>query len=1046
MNTEKKEEFLVSVIIPVYNAEAYLGYCLNSAMGQSYTNIEVIIVNDGSTDGSLEICRQYEAIDPRFQVIDIPNGGVSHARNTALSKSRGDYLIFLDSDDTLHPQIIEKMMEAEKKYQTGLVIGDVQMVDFSTAQVLPTKLTIAHPDTKRLYNKSEFRCHKMSLIWLTALLEGPYCKLFRADLWKKNRVMFPENVSLGEDFLANMRYFDACNGVFFLEEIGYYYNNLQNSTSLSHKFRADIFQNKMMLIEHLRKHLGKFDKLKPFEQECYYNYVASYGLFCVKHILLADDVGNEIKLPMLQKICEHDVFISSLDKATYTHPDYSQFVDPLRQNQPAELLRIIVKEHLAVIQQPKPGFLNRTLQRCLRMLGKLLGTGKLSKNVQKLEKSIADVGIKNTLQRCRPEDKRIKTRFLKKTIKEHPVAIQQPMPGFLNRAFRRCLKMLGKLLGTGKLSVKILKLEKSIKDVGIKNTIRRYMPEDKRVKTRLLLLMEEQKKMQIQIHALSEAFFAQSSSQQSRLNDLEWCLQSMSDKNANQFQALESVLTAQAATHQEHIKAIEENLICMSDKNANQFQALESVLAAQAATHQEHIKAIEENLICMSDKNANQFQALESVLAAQAATHQEHIKAIEENLICMSNENANQFQALESAFAAQTANLDKIIMNLGGNITGQMKELEDNLIQQETRCKEEIRIRTQEVKDRLWLSECRQDKKLQHMLGNSLRQRKKAIIFGTSEHRNLGDAAIVVAEQALLREVLPEYYQLEFSSYESEEHYQFIRSTVNEEDIIFIQGGGNLGSLYTEEEQLHRRVITDFPNNKIVILPQTIHFANNKTGKQELALSQAVYNKHRDLNILCRGQKSFAMAKEYFPQAHCYLTPDIVLSLNRDYCLPRKGVLLCLRDDGEKVFTSAQKGQIEALLSSMQLNVEQTNNMAPEDVSRELRFKYVDDELRRFASKELVITDRLHGAIFSLITDTPVVLLQSSDYKISDYYETFLKDEPNVFYAGNNLEVLDEGIEKLLTSKSTLEFSSETPKVRKQLGVILQKILKISEK
>lgn len=107
---------LVSVIIPVYNVEAYLKACLESVKQQSYKNFEVIVVNDGSTDGCADICNEYERIDSRFITVHKENGGVATARNNGLKIAKGEYVIFIDSDDTIDSDYIETMVsEIENK-------------------------------------------------------------------------------------------------------------------------------------------------------------------------------------------------------------------------------------------------------------------------------------------------------------------------------------------------------------------------------------------------------------------------------------------------------------------------------------------------------------------------------------------------------------------------------------------------------------------------------------------------------------------------------------------------------------------------------------------------------------------------------------------------------------------------------------------------------------------------------------------------------------------------------------------------------------------
>ncbi len=112
---------MISFIIPVYNVEKYIGRCLDSLLGQTYTEWEAVCVNDGSSDGSLAILQQYVAKDARIKVISVKNGGVSRARNIALEHTKGEYIVYLDSDDFLHPQTLEITMALALKNNTDIV-------------------------------------------------------------------------------------------------------------------------------------------------------------------------------------------------------------------------------------------------------------------------------------------------------------------------------------------------------------------------------------------------------------------------------------------------------------------------------------------------------------------------------------------------------------------------------------------------------------------------------------------------------------------------------------------------------------------------------------------------------------------------------------------------------------------------------------------------------------------------------------------------------------------------------------------------------------
>lgn len=120
---------LVSVIIPVYNVENFLSRCLDSILQQSYDKLEIIIVNDGSTDGSREICDYYKNKDPRVFLINKKNGGLSSARNEGIKKSKGDYVCFVDSDDYVTPNFVMDLFKSIKNNHTKISQCDVDLVD-----------------------------------------------------------------------------------------------------------------------------------------------------------------------------------------------------------------------------------------------------------------------------------------------------------------------------------------------------------------------------------------------------------------------------------------------------------------------------------------------------------------------------------------------------------------------------------------------------------------------------------------------------------------------------------------------------------------------------------------------------------------------------------------------------------------------------------------------------------------------------------------------------------------------------------------------------
>ena len=150
-----KEQPLVSVIIPVYNVERYLAQCLDSVINQTYPNLEIICVNDGSGDGSPDILRRYADEDARIQVIDKANGGVSQARNDALDCACGEYIMFVDSDDWVEPDACENAVNAMREYD-----ADIVMWSYVSETENRSSRKVIFPETT-VFEKEEVRAPKI---------------------------------------------------------------------------------------------------------------------------------------------------------------------------------------------------------------------------------------------------------------------------------------------------------------------------------------------------------------------------------------------------------------------------------------------------------------------------------------------------------------------------------------------------------------------------------------------------------------------------------------------------------------------------------------------------------------------------------------------------------------------------------------------------------------------------------------------------------------------------------------------------------------------
>lgn len=871
----------ICIIVPVYNAEKYLGYCLNSIMSQSYTNWSAILVDDGSSDSSLEICRRYEALDSRFKVIAKPNGGVSSARNAGLAAAEGDYLEFADSDDCLALDALEKQVRLAAEYQSQLVVMNTMIIDFNDPDGGRLELTSNWLGRSPCaLNAEEFRGMLMRLIWFTALLEGPCMKLYDLKLWKELGLRFPENLSLGEDFVTNMKYYAACNGAVFLNECGYYYNQYMGSGSLTEKYRADLFEIKMYLMEELERNLGGREKISPEERDAFDCYCASSGLVCVEKAVLTGGMDQQRLAARIKEMFSHALFAKSVAAAAYVPERFSACVAMAGRGEYDKIARYIAED-------------------------------RYNKD-QEAAKKAAEEAAKKAAQ---PETAPAKTR----------PAPPENRSGVINRGLRKAMRVIRPAFGNGGMGERLSRWEKELAQTGIKNTFRSHAYAKRRVSNFTFELRTQELKKYV------------------------------GDRNR--------VIEDRIRNNSAQLARVENNLQAFKDR----------LSATQAA-----IDDVRNNV-------AGELRhELETVTYAVHVTD-EHVRETRGAAM----ETAGRVHEIEKKLDAA----DEALRHLNARVA----EAQQN------------------INDYVWTTEQRMMRYAYQRDVNELRQRKKALMLATAEHANIGDAAITLAEQEYLLKSFPEYYQVEISTYEFKGKENFLHAILNPEDIIFINGGGNIGDAYPEEEELHRRIVSEFPNNRIIIFPQTIGFAN--PNGEELEKSARAYCAHKELALFVRGEKSLNFVREHFPGVRVCLMPDMAHILRTDYAMQRKGALLCLRGDGEAKLDAAACDAIVDIALRRVGSIERSSNIHTEDVSRDIRGITVRHELMRFAGSSVVVTDRLHGMIFSAVTGTPCVVLSSFNHKIGEYYDAFFGDSNAVFFIGDDMDKLDAAIEKALQVK-----------------------------
>lgn len=253
---------LITVIIPVYNVKPYLSKCLESVGKQLYKNLEIILVDDGSDDGSFSICKEFSKRDSRIKLYHTKNLGLSHARNVGLDHANGEYIVFVDSDDYIHENMISTMMD--KAEDADLVICNYKKVLNDTKKEIPQDAKCLKDDS---WNYKQFWEHYY-LKNLNVFCCVAWNKLYKRKLFKNIR--YPINEIHEDEYIIN-DIVSRCNKIKIINDVLYYY--VQRGNSIMHNSyqgymgsaeafigRCDAFQNRN-LVGILRENLNEIPGL-----------------------------------------------------------------------------------------------------------------------------------------------------------------------------------------------------------------------------------------------------------------------------------------------------------------------------------------------------------------------------------------------------------------------------------------------------------------------------------------------------------------------------------------------------------------------------------------------------------------------------------------------------------------------------------------------------------------------------------------------------------------------------------------------------------------
>ncbi|MDR1700581.1 MAG: glycosyltransferase [Lachnoclostridium sp.] len=240
----------ISIVIPVYNSIKDIRDCLDSVLAQTYKNIEILLIDGESEDGSTDICREYEEKDSRVRFVSKKNEGVSASRNLGIRMAKGEYLQFVDSDDRLIPSACEKMAGHIEKQEAGVVICGYRMCKEQREK--RPEPGFFQDITELIPVFSKYFNHDNNMI------NVPWNKLYRRSFVKCE---FPEDLSKGEDLLFNLGFLSQVKGIVFADDVIYDYNNT-NEDSLGYRFREDGFEIEERLYKQVCSFVNRFSDKK----------------------------------------------------------------------------------------------------------------------------------------------------------------------------------------------------------------------------------------------------------------------------------------------------------------------------------------------------------------------------------------------------------------------------------------------------------------------------------------------------------------------------------------------------------------------------------------------------------------------------------------------------------------------------------------------------------------------------------------------------------------------------------------------------------------
>ena len=287
----------LSIIVPVYNVENYLEECLDSILAQTFTDYELILVDDGSTDQSGVICENYRNKSDVIKVIHKKNGGLVSARKTGVSIAKGEYIGYVDADDKIAPQMYEKLCKEATRNKADVVICDVWQWDGNNIFPIKQKLNGGVFSKKELEQEVYPYMMYAGEYYQFGFLPAMWNKIYRSDILKKNQILVDDRIRIGEDAVCSYLCILEAGKISYLKNSYEYYYRL-NRKSMCRNWTNENIPSAAILLDYLYQRLNEYQNENIMEQYWYYySYMFTNMLY---------EYGEAVRTKQIQYDAEKD--------------------------------------------------------------------------------------------------------------------------------------------------------------------------------------------------------------------------------------------------------------------------------------------------------------------------------------------------------------------------------------------------------------------------------------------------------------------------------------------------------------------------------------------------------------------------------------------------------------------------------------------------------------------------------------------------------------------------------------------------------------------